>query len=495
MDFKLPEKIIEEEESEFIPIFSELKSLTNNGLIGIDLFRCWIEWNILPLSQRDGLMYEYDGTVDHPQCFNRKRLSENEIFGIIKKQTGETLEECAKIGLKAFYRANPVPPVRIQAAFRFSVLINALGMKFTSIHQKHDPFWRRGPKVTAQKTTKPPPKSKKKASKSKAATKDSSFVGESQADEVLSEGEDNESQDDVVEDSVIQTESALTDLRKNMADQQDAHSELEWKYRLIQAELEKMKVDQKKLEKKAKADQTAIIKCAEQAEEKVEPAQQELSVLKKHVSNMIVAMFGARAANLPDDCMLKLKAIYTFAEQLLTGGMLTIKAVMGSKEPVAHARLFVYISSSDRGTEKFSRPKGSIEHPELMLSLCPGAQTRRNSRRLPRAEDDGSEFTEVDYHRVIIESRYAATQLAANLYLSKYQAAYDKKKQKVTPPSYETASLVPRRPKNPFDLDMDLSLFLDDEDEFVALSKCNWNLGDLRIEGGESSRQGDSAAA
>ena len=101
----------------------------------------------------------------------------------------------------------------------------------------------------------------------------------------------------------------------------------------------------------------------------------------------------------------------------------------------------------------------------------------------------------MDYHRTIVESRYVATQLASSLDLNKYQAAYDENKKKVTPPSYETASLVPSRPKNPFDLDMDLSLFLDDEDEFVALSKCNWKLGDLRIEGGDGSRQGDSPTA
>ncbi|KAI4980989.1 hypothetical protein ZWY2020_021474 [Hordeum vulgare] len=176
MDFKLREKLTEEEESEFIPIFSELKPLINNGLIRIDLFRCWIEWNILPLSRRDGLMYEYDDRIDHPQCFSRKILSESEIVGVIKKQTGETLEECAKIGLKAFCRANSVPP-------------------------KTNAFWRRGPKVTAQKSTKPPPKKKKTVSKKKAATKDSSFVGESQANEAHSEGEDNESQDDAVETS------------------------------------------------------------------------------------------------------------------------------------------------------------------------------------------------------------------------------------------------------------------------------------------------------
>ena len=68
MDFKLPEKLSEEEEeSEFIPIFSELWSLTNNGLIEIDMFRCWVEWNIHPLSRQNRLMCEYDGSVNHPQ--------------------------------------------------------------------------------------------------------------------------------------------------------------------------------------------------------------------------------------------------------------------------------------------------------------------------------------------------------------------------------------------------------------------------------------------
>ncbi|KAI4977141.1 hypothetical protein ZWY2020_050951 [Hordeum vulgare] len=116
MDFKFPDKLTQEEESEFIPIFSDLKFLKNNGLIGIDLFHCWIEWNILPLSHRDGLMYDYDGTIDHPQHVSRRQLSESEIVGVVKKLTGESLEECAKIGLKAFCHTNPLSPVRIQPA-------------------------------------------------------------------------------------------------------------------------------------------------------------------------------------------------------------------------------------------------------------------------------------------------------------------------------------------------------------------------------------------
>ena len=84
MDFKLPEKLTEKEESEFIPIFSELRSLTNNGLTGVDLFHCWVEWRILPLSRRYGLMCEYDGSLNHPQCYFHRRLPEQDIVDIIK---------------------------------------------------------------------------------------------------------------------------------------------------------------------------------------------------------------------------------------------------------------------------------------------------------------------------------------------------------------------------------------------------------------------------
>ena len=71
---------------------------------------------------------------------------------------------------------------------------------------------------------------------------------------------------------MTQTESALADLRKNLAEQQVPQSESERKYRLILDELERIKADHQKLEKKAKADQAAILMRAEQAEEKLEAA-------------------------------------------------------------------------------------------------------------------------------------------------------------------------------------------------------------------------------
>ena len=56
--------------------------------------------------------------------------------------------------------------------------------------------------------------------------------------------------------------------------------------------MEKMKTKHKRFEDKAHAEQAAILKWAEQAEEKLKPAVQELSGLKRHISNMTQAIFG-----------------------------------------------------------------------------------------------------------------------------------------------------------------------------------------------------------
>ncbi|KAI5000250.1 hypothetical protein ZWY2020_004839 [Hordeum vulgare] len=265
----------------------------------------------------------------------------------------------------------------------------------------------------------------------------------------------------LTKESVTQTESVVADLRKNLAEQQNARSESERKYHLVLAELDRMKADNQKLERKGKADQAVILKQAEQAEGKLEAAQQELSGLKKHISNMTVAMFG---------------------------GVLTIKAVMGSKEPVKSIKnMLSYLSMLPPKIEELKRSaalKGVMNTLRWCLAYASELKPEEVVAGYPELKDDGSEFTEEDYQRVIKESRFAATRLAAGLDLNKYQAAYDDKNKKVTPPSYEITSLAPPRPKNPFDLDMDLSLFLDDEDEFVPYPSVtgNWATYKLKLE-------------
>ncbi|KAI4981291.1 hypothetical protein ZWY2020_021776 [Hordeum vulgare] len=248
------------------------------------------------------------------------------IVSIIKKLTGEPLAKCGQIGLKPFCKINPAP-------------------------KKGDKFWSKRPKKVALKQARPPPKKKSK-SKGKVAVTEPSDADESQVGDVFSENEGNESQEDSVEvisvssdssspppkparricgkESLAQAESAFGDLKKSLADQQDARAKSEEKYQVILSEMVKLKA----AHNKAQVDQDVAVKQVEKAEAKLEVVQQELAGLKQHISNMAQAIFGPRAANLQNDCVLMLKAIYTLIEQLYTGSVLTVKAVMGAKEPI-----------------------------------------------------------------------------------------------------------------------------------------------------------------
>lgn len=190
-----------------------------------------------------------------------------------------------------------------------------------------------------------------------------------------------------------------------------------------------------------------------------------------------------------------LKAIYTLTKQLYIGSVLTVKAVMGAKETITSIKKMLGCLSTlppqiGELTRSAAR-KGVLTTLSRCLAYAPELKPEEVTPGFPQLKDDGSEFTQDDYQRVVKESRSVATQLAASLDLSKYQATYDDKDKKINPPTFVTTILTPRRPKNPFDLEADLSTFLNDEDEFAALSKCNWVLGDLQLEIGQSTKQAD----
>ncbi|KAI4988679.1 hypothetical protein ZWY2020_035919 [Hordeum vulgare] len=387
-------------------------------------------------------MCDFDGTLDHPQCYFRIALMEKDIVTIIKKLTGEPAGKCGQIGLKPLCKIIPAP-------------------------KKGDKFWSRRPKKQAVKNVKPP--SKKTKGKGKYTATEPSEVDESQVGDALSENSPPTSGDSVMstlppmirvpgaqakkrktsgstpdatseptkeststqdnpdqtepaiqvdlpespketmhaskspnplmttedpdavvitgsgfskpaatvlskhvasssqaipesglskvklsdyanlefkelcsgfasrleasyemeknllkmlnnkhEEHLAQTESALGDLRKNLAGQQDARAKSEEKCQLALTELVKLKAELKE----AQAEQNATLKRAEKAEARLATVQQELSGLKRHISNMTQAVFGPRAANLQEDCVLMLKAIYTLTEQLYMCGVL-----------------------------------------------------------------------------------------------------------------------------------------------------------------------------
>ena len=86
-------------------------------------------------------------------------------------------------------------------------------------------------------------------------------------------------------------ESSLTDLRKNLALQQDARAEADAKWRLSSTELEKTKADFEAYKQSVEAEQATLVKRAEDAEGQLKPVAKELTSLKRHVSRMTEAVF------------------------------------------------------------------------------------------------------------------------------------------------------------------------------------------------------------
>ncbi|KAI4997106.1 hypothetical protein ZWY2020_052448 [Hordeum vulgare] len=114
----------------------------------------------MPMSCRDGLMCEYNGNLNHPKCFSNFMLDKENIDNIVMKLSRGSLETCSKYGLKLFCLSNPAP-------------------------EKNSPFWKRKPKPAVKKV--PTKTAPKKKTKGKAATVESSVVGESRAAEEHSE--------------------------------------------------------------------------------------------------------------------------------------------------------------------------------------------------------------------------------------------------------------------------------------------------------------------
>ena len=62
-----PQRLTAKERSKYAPQLSKLRAFVANGLIGVDLVRCWVSWSIMTLSQRPDLMCEYTGDLNDPQ--------------------------------------------------------------------------------------------------------------------------------------------------------------------------------------------------------------------------------------------------------------------------------------------------------------------------------------------------------------------------------------------------------------------------------------------
>ncbi|KAI4998589.1 hypothetical protein ZWY2020_053931 [Hordeum vulgare] len=480
-NFKLPDKLTEEEESDFSPVLSELRSLTNNGLTGIDLIRSWVEWRILPLSRRDGLMCELDGTLDHPQCYFHTTLTENDIVSIIKKLTGELLAKCGQIGLKPFCKINPAPKNSPPSSGDLVMPALPPMIRVPGAQAKNR-------KTGGSTSTTGPEPIEKPAPIQDNPAKDKS---EDQADLPNSPKEGMETPnppsplktaqdpDAVIITGTRFSKPASAVLSKHVSSSAQPS---------IEHEISKDKLSQyENLEFKE-----LCSGFASRLEASYEMEKSVLLMMKnRHEESLAQAelAFGDLKKNLADQQDAREKSEEKY--QIILSRMEKLKAALKK----AQADQDVVVKRAEKAEAKLETVQQELadlnQHISNMAQAIFELKPEEVAAGFPQLKDDGSEFSQEDYQRVVKESRLAATQLVASLDLSKYQAAYDDKSKKVNPPTFVTTSLTLCRPKNPFDLEVDLSSVLNDEDEFAALSTCNWVLGDLQIEVGQSSKQAD----
>ena len=107
----LPDKLTAIERLPLTPKIKKIKALLGNDLDGIDLVRVWVAWRIIPLSHRPGLMCNYSGEKDDPQCHSPDNLLDDVVEATTQTLLkGGTVNSNA-FGLLPFCQKNPAPPV------------------------------------------------------------------------------------------------------------------------------------------------------------------------------------------------------------------------------------------------------------------------------------------------------------------------------------------------------------------------------------------------
>ena len=154
----------------------------------------------------------------------------------------------------------------------------------------------------------------------------------------------------------IVLQEALKASESERATHQVARAVAEDKWRAAVSELEKTRAELTAYRKTAESEKTALTKRADDAESRLKTVSDELHTLKNHISRMTSAIFGKylttlyacykhlygrlimlnsllgeRSRQLSADSEMKLKAVYSLAEQLYCGTLCTIKAMVTEK--------------------------------------------------------------------------------------------------------------------------------------------------------------------
>jgi hypothetical protein len=203
---------------------------------------------------------------------------------------------------------------------------------------------------------------------------------------------------------------------------------------------------------------------------------------------------GERSRQLSSDSLMKLKAVYSLAEQLYCGTLCTIKAMLTQqsipKTMKGVIELLSTLPEQIKELRKSAARQGAMAALSRCLAFAPELTSEEMMDGFPSKKDDGSEFTEADYAQCRRASRVLASTLADELDLAVYQAAYSEPTKRIRGPTFEARNLIPTRRKHLFAPEIDPSPIFEDA-QFEALTNCNWDMDNLQIEEVEDPEQDD----
>ncbi|KAI5013409.1 hypothetical protein ZWY2020_034521 [Hordeum vulgare] len=164
-----------------------------------------------------------------------------------------------------------------------------------------------------------------------------------------------------------------------------------------------MKANHKKIDKKANADQAALLQRAEQAETKLEAALQELS---RSASRQSPRGLHPKAKG---DLHLHRAAVYReHADDEGSDGQQGANHVYQD-----YVGCLSMLPPQVEELKRSAAHKGAFTTLSRCLAYALELKPEEVAAGYPELKDDESEFTEDDYHRVVKESRATATHLAA----------------------------------------------------------------------------------
>ena len=176
--------------------------------------------------------------------------------------------------------------------------------------------------------------------------------------------------------------------------------------------------------------------------------------------------------------LIKLKAVYTLAEQLYSGSQRALAVVALSNTPpcLLHDVLkhLAVLPQRIKDLRQASERAGAVAALSRAKAWVPELDLDDLTLGYPILKEDGSVFDDQDFVACVKVVRPLATLIGNDTDLTKYSPGYDNENQRIPNVPYDQVSLIPPTRKHTFAPEVDPTGLIDDEAEFEALSGIDW---------------------